>query len=250
MGTCLKIGNQFLDGDRIISALVQYQLLETLVGHILLDESIQNVPLSKQDIFYALVGATNEPIPEDFEAFLTQWCDRQGVSSAYLQGVMLRELRVKKFKQLSFADQVESEFLRTKSSFDQVEYSLIQLADLLLVEELYFQLRDDGTSFVHLAQQYSLGNERHTGGRVGPVPLATLPEEVAILFRREQVGTVCAPLLVGDRYWIIRLDRLTTAHLTETIRATLINQIYNQWLQSQVKELVATPNAIAVLEQE
>ena len=159
---------------------------------------------------------------------------------------MLRELRVQKFKQLRFADQVESEFLRIKSDLDHVEYSLIRLADLTLAQELYFQLRDDGVEFAYLAQQYSLGRERLSGGWVSPVSLSTLPIAVATLFRSEQVGVIYGPVPVSDEFWIVRLEQFTAARLTEATRVDLVDRLYTQWLQSQVKRITETPGMIAV----
>jgi hypothetical protein len=247
MSTCLKIGHHLLDGDQIISALVKYQILETLVGQVLLDQVLEDVPLSERELFNVLVKSAEIPMPEDFEDFLAQWCQAQNVTPTYLNNVLLRQLRVEKFKQLYFSDRVESEFLRHRASFDQVEYSLIQLNDSLLAQELYFQLRDDAADFALLAQQYSLDSERQSGGRVGPVPLSTLPDEVAALFRSKPPGFIHTPVAIEgtDRVWIVRLEQFTAAHLTEATRTTLINQLYGQWLQSQVKALIATPGAIA-----
>jgi hypothetical protein len=247
MSNCLKIGDYLLDGDQIISALVRYKLLEPMVGQIVLDEAIQEVPLSKQELFYTLFGTTDAPIPEDFEGFIKQWCQLKGVTLDYFQSVVIRELQVQKFKQLRFANQVESEFLRIKSELDQVEYSLMQLTDLPRAQELYFQLRDDGADFMQLAQQYSEGPERLTGGWIGPVPLATLPIEVAALFRSEQVGTIYGPIPIASGFWIVRLEQFTAARLTDATRLDLTNRLYSRWLQTQTKAMTDNPGTIAVL---
>lgn len=246
MNTCLKIGDRLLGGDQIISALVRYKLLEPLVGQVLLDEVIQEVPLTKEELFYALMGPTDIPVPEDFEGFLNRWCEVKNVTPDYLKAVLLREVRLEKFKQQNFGSQVESEFLRAKSDFDQVEYSLIQLTDLSLAMELYFQLRDDGADFSRLAQQYSLGSERQTGGWIGPVPMSSLPMEVASLFRNGRSGEIYGPVPVADRFWLVRLERLAAARLTEATRTNMINQLYNRWLQTQVKTMTAKPGMIGV----
>jgi len=245
MSACLKIGDRQFDSDQIISALAHYQILETLIGQVILDDVLQTVPLSEQELFYAL-AESNTPMPEDIESFLRGWCQQQGVTPDYFDRVVLRKLRLEKFKQLGFSTQVESEFLRIKSTFDLVEYSLIQLADLPLARELYFQIRDDGADFAQFAQRYSMGNECQTGGRVGPVPLATLPVEVAKLFQCEPAGTVFGPIAIEDRFWILRLERLTIAQLTEVTYSQLTNQLYSEWLQSQIQALIATPGAIAL----
>lgn len=246
MSSHLKIGHRLFNGDQIISALVQYKLLESLVGQVVLDEVIKKVPLSKQELFRCLAGISDAPIPDDFGSFLTQWCQHKGITLEYFRTVMLRELQLQKFKQLQFSNQVESEFLRIKSELDQVEYSRIQLTDFSLAQEVYFQLRDDGVEFAHLAQQYSLGSERETAGWVGPVSLAMLPIEVAALFRSEQTGVIYGPIPVNEGFWVVRLERYTAARLTETTRTHLINRMYTQWLQAQVRKVLNTPGAIAV----
>lgn len=246
MSNCLKIGHRLLDGDQIISALVRYKLLETLVGQVLLDEVLQEVTLSREEVFYTLMGATDAAIPEDFEGFVTQWCKIKGVTIEYFKAVVLRELRLEKFKQANFADRLESEFLRIKSELDEVEYSLIQLNDLSLAQELYFQLRDDGVDFAQLARQYSSGSERQTGGWIGPVQMSTLPIEVAALFRNGQEGAVYGPVPVADGFWLVRLERLIAARLTAATRVSLMNRLYSQWLNAQVKAMIATPGMIAV----
>lgn len=242
----LKIGDRLLTGDQVISALVQYKLLDALIGHVLLDEAIQAIAVSKQEVFQWLSGTPHETIPEDFDAYVAQWCAARGVTSVYFKSVMLREWRVEKFKQHYFDHQLESEFLQSKSWFDQVEYSLVQVDNAALAQELYYQLRDDGIEFARLVATYSLGDERTTGGRVGPVPLATLPAPVIPFLQGKNTGIVQKPIQVGDRYWIVRLEQFTAARLTEATRQTLIDRLFDHWLRSKVEALRATPGAIAM----
>ncbi|NJL22248.1 MAG: cyclic nucleotide-binding domain-containing protein [Leptolyngbyaceae cyanobacterium SM1_3_5] len=242
MNSYLKIGDRLLDGDRIIAALVQYELLEPLVGQILVDDAIAEVPLSQQEVFETLIGSTELPMPEDFDRFLLQWCELKNVTSTYLTNVMIRQMRIEKFKQIRFAPKVESAFLQNKSSFDQVEFSLLQTSDFLLAQELHLQLRDDDMDFAFLAQQYAIDSN---SGKIGPVSLSTLPEPIANQLRAQSIGQVGEPIAIDDIYWIVRLDSRTEASLTDRTRASLIDQMYSQWLQSQVKALLNTPDAIA-----
>ncbi len=242
----LQIGSRHFDGGQIITALVRYQMLETLVGQVLLDEQMQAIPLSRAEVFRALGGTDDEPIPEDFGAFLTAWCTARETSLEYFNDVMLRELRLQKFQQIQFAQQVESEFFRTKSDLDQVEFSLIQLDNLSLAQEVYFHLRDDAAEFAALAQQYSLGQEREAGGWVGPVALSALPVEVAEQFCRQEEGHIYGPIAVADRFWVVRLERFIAARLTDITRANLKQRLYHHWLQSQIKTFMAQPGAIVV----
>ncbi|MGG6264912.1 peptidylprolyl isomerase [Leptolyngbya sp. AN03gr2] len=246
MSNCLKIGGRLLDSDQMISALVQYKLLEPLVGHLLLDEVFKEVPLLKQEVFHTLTGGADDAIPDNFEQFVAQWCQQRDITLEYFQTVMIREWQLQKFKQIQFATQVESEFLRMKPDLDQVEYSLIQLEDSSLAQELYFQLRDDGIAFSKLAREHSLGDEKQSEGWVGPVPFSTLPIDIAALFRHQRAGVVYPPVRIGDRCWIVRLERLIAARLTHATRTQVIERLYNRWLQTQIQQVMNTPGAIAV----
>jgi parvulin-like peptidyl-prolyl isomerase len=241
--SALKIGDRQLNSDQIVSALVQYKLLEPLVGQVLLDQVIEQVPLSEKELVSALGGDTQSEIP-DLQEFVAQWCQQRAVTPVYFKGVILRELRVQKFKQLHFAKQIEAEFLRLKPEFDQVEFSLLQLTDLALAQELYFHLRDDGADFEAIARQYSEGySPGRSGGRVGPVSMAELPPEVVKWFRGRQTA-VCAPIKVGECFWIVRLEKLIAARLTDAVRASLMARLYDRWLHAQVNTLMAQPGAI------
>jgi parvulin-like peptidyl-prolyl isomerase len=246
MSSYLKIGDRQFHSDQLISALVQYKLLEPLIGQVLLDDVLKEVPVSRQELYQRLSGTQDTPPPEDFEGFLQQWCQHQGVTADYFNQVILRQFRLQKFQQLQFAHQIESEFLRLKADLDQVEYSLIQVLDLALAQELYFQLRDDGASFARLANRYSLSHERETGGWIGPVPLSSLPVEVAMLFRGQQPGVLYGPLPVADGFWVVRLEHYISARLTEANRLYLANRLYSEWLSQQTRQLIDTPGAIVV----
>jgi len=246
MSSCLQIGQHQFDVDQIMTALIRYRLLETLVGQTLVDEAIQEITLSLPEVLTALGGDPGSLNPEDFEDFIRQWCQDRSVTGDYFQGVILREVRIEKFKQLNFASQVESEFLRIQSDLDRVEYSWLQVDDLLLARELYFQLRDDGASFAELAQSNALDHDLQAGEWQGPVSLSSLPVELATVFQQGTVGNIYGPLIVADRFWVVRLERLTAARLTASTRGELINRLYARWLQSQIKTLLAQPGAIAV----
>jgi hypothetical protein len=246
MSSCLQIGQHQLNVDQIMTALIRYRLLETLVGQTLLDDVIQDVTLSSVEVVTGLGGDPDPEDVEDCQVFIRQWCQGRNVTVDYFQGVILRELRIEKFKRLNFANQVESEFLRIQSELDQVEYSWLQLDDAALAQELYFQLRDDGATFADLAQPQAWGQAWQAGEGQGPVPLSSLPVEVATVFRQGTVGQVYGPLAIADRTWVVRLDRFTPARLTPATRTELMNAMYNRWLQAQIKTLLAQPGAIGV----
>jgi parvulin-like peptidyl-prolyl isomerase len=245
MTTGLRIGDRVLPPNQLITALIQYKLMDALIGQVLLDEAIQAIAISPEEVWQWVTRSTVTPPPEQIEAALAQWCADQGITSTYFEAVVLREWRVEKFKQQYFADHLESEFLHTKAWFDQVVYSLVQVNDAALALELYYQVRDDSVPFAALAA-YSAGSEREAAGYVGPVPLATVPTELRPLLQPGQEGLVQKPRPIGDRYWVVRLEQFIPARLTESTRHTLTNRLFDHWLQAKVAALRSIPDAIAV----
>ncbi|MCU0567811.1 MAG: peptidylprolyl isomerase [Oculatellaceae cyanobacterium Prado106] len=245
----LKIGDRHLNTEQIVAALVQYKLLEPLVGQVLLDKAIQQVPLSELELVRALSGNAEAEMPKDLSAFVTQWCQKVGIEGDYFEGVILRDMRIEKFKKIQFGQQVEAEFMRLKPEFDQAEYSLIRVADAAFAQEIYFHLRDDGADFESLARLYSIGPERQTGGRIGPIALSHLPPVIAQQFRSESSG-VHPPIALSDastqHFWIVRLERFLPASLTESTRSQIINGLYERWLRSQINHFLSQPDAIQV----
>jgi parvulin-like peptidyl-prolyl isomerase len=246
MSNLLKIGDRLLDSDQVISALVQYKLLDPLIGQVIVDEAIQSVALSEQELFSILTGTRDAVVPDSLGDFLAQWCTAQGVTLEYFHAVMLRDLKIQKFKQLQFAHQIESEFMRLKPELDQVEYSLIQLDSFALAQEIYFQLRDDQAEFAAIANHYNQLSQHPTNGWIGPVSLSTLPVEIATLFRTAQVGTIYEPQRIADEFWVVRLEQFIAARLTEATRLHLLNRLFSEWLRIQTRNIMNTPGAIAL----
>lgn len=240
---CLRIGSRLLCSEQIISALVEYKLLEPLIEQIILDHRLSQVTLSEQDITSQLGEEIHEPISEEY---LQRWCKQHQITWDYFNLVMLRDLRIEKFKQVYFQRQVESEFIQLRAELDQISYSCLQVNDSFLAQELYFQLHDDGVDFAQLARRYSLGAERQTGGRVERAALSSLPPEVAHILLNGKIAEVYGPIAVADLFWIVRPEYRLIASLTEDTRTLLTERGYHRWLQTQVQTLMAQPDAIVL----
>jgi hypothetical protein len=253
--SCLRIGQRLLCDDQIVESLVEYNLFEPLIGQVILDQSLADVPLSNQEIYSALVegdklagdqSAGDKTEAASLDDFLMQWCQQHQVTWDYLHRVVLRELRLEKFKHLWFEPKIISEFLRIKPNLDQVVYSRIQVEDFFLAQELYFQIQEDGADFFELAREYSVEAEQHDESWTEPVALASLPTEISALFQDGQERKVHQPVLVNGLFWVVRLERLYPSRLTKAMRSILLEQLYRKWLQSKIEELIAQPGAVAL----
>lgn len=248
MSACLRIGNFELTGEQVFAALTRYQLIESFVSQVVLDSVfLKDIRLTKEEVYCSLVGAGDDTEIENVDVRLEDWLQRNQVPQVYLELVICRQLRVEKLKRFKFDSSLESEFLRCKAEFDQVEFSLIQISDRVLADELYFQLRDGESEFAVLAQQYSEGFERQTQGWVGPVKLSTLPKAVIQGFDESQIGIIQKPEAVGARFWIVRLERFLPTRLTEAVRTELREKLFSLWLKSLARSVMSKPGQVQVI---
>ena len=146
--------------------------------------------------------------------------------------------RVSRFQELVFSEEVELRFLSRKLDLDQVTYSLIRVSDGDLAFELHQRLQEGEASFEDLAQQYSEGSERNSGGRHGPYPLSQANETVAEKLRVSQPGQLWPPFFLKDIWVILRLEEWAGTRLNDDTRDQLLDELFAEWLNARVMQLL------------
>ena len=230
----VQVGTQTIDGDNVFPLLIGYQLLPQLLREVIIDQAIAEIDTTpeEQDIslkrLYDRYQLTSPAAQET-------WAAQQGLTLAEVATIAIRPLKVEKFKFQTFGKNLESYFLKRKGALDQVIYSLIRTQDIGIAQELYFRLQDDQVAFADLARKHSQGPEAETGGMVGPVTLETPHPTLAKMLSISQPGQLWPPTKVGDWIIIVRLDKLIPAQLDDSISQRLLNELFNQWMQTQLQ---------------
>lgn len=237
MSFYLKFGKLQLDAQQMYDALVHYGLLQSLLEQLLLDtEVLPSFSVTASEMVELLTGMSGEAAKLDSDAFkvlLQERAQQYQMSVEDLTAKAIREIQLSKLKR-QFEPQIESTFLQVKATYDRAEFSLIQTSKPELAQELLFRIRDDGCEFCDFTD-YSEGPERYSDGKVGPISMASLPEEIAALFYRSKVGHIHGPIAVGSQYCVMRLDRFHAAALTESVRAEIRDRLFNRWLSAQAR---------------
>jgi len=94
------------------------------------------------------------------------WALRYGMTPEQLEALATRELRISKFKQLTWGPKLESYFLSYKSQLDKVIYSVIRTKDRELPKNSIHSGRR--TILCRSGAKYSQGPEAYTCGLLGP----------------------------------------------------------------------------------
>ncbi len=234
MSIVLKVGNQKFTAAEVIKLLGDYQILPQLCSEIVIDQAIADIESSAEEEQLAYQQFCERHQLTN-EAAMDQWCKQQKLQSENVPKLAVRRLKLEKFKKETWAHQIESYFLKRKSQLDRVLYSLIRTQDPGIAQELYFRIQEEESSFADLARKYSQGAESQTGGLIGPTEINTPHPKISQMLAASKSGQIWPPTRVGEWYIIVRLEKYLPAQLDEAMRQKLLNELFKNWLNEQVK---------------
>jgi parvulin-like peptidyl-prolyl isomerase len=141
------------------------------------------------------------------------------------------QIRIQKWLDDTYTDEVESYFLERRVELEQVVYAMIRLRHQGTAEELYLRLLDDGADFAELALKYSLGDERYTDGLVGPMAVGKPHARIRAALSKLTVGELHPPILVENWILLLRLVHRLPATLNDATRASLQQELLQRDLE-------------------
>ncbi|MFM7442171.1 MAG: peptidylprolyl isomerase, partial [Snowella sp.] len=114
MTVILQINGQAIPEAELIPLLARYRLLPQLAREFIIDRAIAEIECTPEEVEQARtrffqqeqIGSTEQ---------LQVWLGQQGMTVQQLEVLMLRDLKVEKFKENTWNDKVESYFIQSKS---------------------------------------------------------------------------------------------------------------------------------------
>ena len=164
---------------------------------------------------------------------------REAAELEQRQRLLLRQARLNRFGELCFGDEVELRYLERKAELDRVVYSVLQVQEPGLAEELYQQIREGEADFADLAAAYSLGREAQSRGQIGPEPLGDQHPELASRLRSGNPGQLWPPFEVEGIWVVLRLETSTFSALDEALRQRLLQELMDAWMQERTRQILA-----------
>ena len=142
------------------------------------------------------------------------------------------------FNMKLFGDKTEEFFKKRKEDLDQYIYSLIQVKDQNLAQELYLKLESNESEFSILASEYSLGPEKYKNGIEGPILLSNLNPKIKDVLKSLDKGCICEPFNLNDYWIVIRLEKIIQAEFNESIKNLLSNELFELFLERLAREVI------------
>lgn len=214
------------------------QLSPSLARAWVLDELLAAIPLTPERERTLLENWRQRRQLEDPEA-LSTWLRQARLNPADLPSLACRTERLSRFRQHRWGDEVEIHYLRRKAELDRVVYCLLRVQERSLAEELHQRIAEGEADFTELAPQFSSGQERHTRGVIGPLPLAMAHAEIASRLRTGQPGQLWPPFPVADLWVVLRLEQQLPTRLNSETRTRMMEEMFQAWLDERVGLLLA-----------
>ena len=219
------------------------QLLDTqglnlaLAQALVLDEAVRAVGLSDERI-EALHQQQAQSWRDDHQG-LDPRDERERAELTLRQQRLERQARLQRFCELCFGDEVELRYLERKADLDRVVYSVLQVNEQGLAEELYQQIREGEALFADLAALHSLGRETESRGQIGPEPLGDQHPDLASRLRSGKPGQLWPPFEVAGVWVVLRLETASMAALDEPLRQRLLQELLDAWMEERTRQILA-----------
>ncbi len=239
LGTPLeRLCNDTMSRAEVMTLLKQYGLLPQLQRELIIDQALADVVCSQEEVFSAY-KAFYQKYQINSDQDRTQWLERNHFTLDQFEHLVLRTIKLDRFKHTTFNNRVDSYFLQRKAQLDRATYSLLRVKDPHLAQELFFRIQDGEADFTDLVKQYSGGQEAEIGGLVGPHDMTVPHPDLARKILSLKAGQLAPPVQIADWFVIVRLEKYLPAQLDIDMRGRLIGELYEQWLQGKLNQLVA-----------
>lgn len=170
------------------------------------------------------------------------WLNMHYLSVTEFEQIIHYQLLTQKLINHLFEEQVESYYYANQINYYQAVIYEITIADFDLAMELYYGIQEQELSFWNLAHQYIEDRElRRRGGYRGQKNRQQLdPEIAAAVFsqKADNLPRVLKPIARDKSAHLIYLEEIIEPSLNESLRQTIINQLFKDWLAQQRQQLV------------
>jgi hypothetical protein len=215
--------------DTILGSLKSYRLWPVVLREALLDRAISGISCPEEEIHEAWPA----------------WCRRnhvdpsaplfEGLSLPEMKQAVARELRVEKFKEMTFSRLLPEYFRSRKGELDRVTLEVVQFQHQSLAEEALFRCREGEQALEEAAHELA----HRDGGeplikQVGPIGTGRLSSGLSSLVTGASAGDLLGPKKLGHYHCVVRVIEIAEAALDTRTRQRLLEELMNQWIEQQM----------------
>ncbi len=217
---------------KIISSLGQYNLLPQIQREIMIDDAISSIDYTVQELEAAYQEIVEAMEANNVQALSTSSSQNYD-SRKKIHESITRKLKIEKFKQVTWGEEVSSYFVSRKKNLDKIVYSKIILEDEAVATEIFFRIKEKEKSFAQLALEYPQTPEADVNRIYDPIKVCSTDSKIAQLLLKIQPGEVLPPINCNNLFVVMRFEKIIPAVLDEEMRYRLLDELFENWLQER-----------------
>jgi len=214
----IKLGN-------MLPNLIRNFLIHRIVSDISLEKNIYKTEIQN---FYLKNNILNK---KDLDKILKN----KGFSEEELHYQITLPLKISKFAQQNFQDEIESYFLKRKDFLDEYTFNILRLKNKDLAYELYFRIDSEESDFLKLSETYSYYSELYPKGLFGPKNLQGINPLIVNKLIFASPDELIQPFQVDEWWIILKLINKKKSKLDKPTRDMLLKEIFNKFVNNMVK---------------
>ena len=210
-----------------INFLERANLLEITVKELLISDLIKNISLEEEQ---------SREVFEDYlkknglveKSKLKEFLNKNNFSKEILKAKLIRSFKIQNYFLNEFKSIAKEFFMKNKSSYLKVTYSLIRTSDFQLAKELYLQIEAKEENIYDLAAKYSQGEEKFSKGLIGPIPLNQSHNKIIQKINSSKEGELHEPFQI-DNWWIIlKLEKIFNVDYSDQIEINICRDLFEK----------------------
>jgi PPIC-type PPIASE domain len=243
MPTALQLGQRQLPLQKILRHLTTSPFLSQYLRLVIIEETLTQWQQSPEyetlyseaeltELYHQIAGLANiSQDPGQIEA-------------------AKRSIALQKYQQVRWGHKISSHFLSRKGQLDRAIFSAIQVDSLGMAQEIYLRVKDRRQSFDKLARLYSQGAEAKLGGVMGPISVHQVHPQIAYHLVGLEPGELSPLFQLNGLYIFIRLEQRLPARFDDEMKGQLMEELFEQWVQTEVASRIADFQVTAVVTDE
>jgi putative peptide maturation system protein len=164
----------------------------------------------------------------------TDWLKRTGIELDDLEDLLAAKIIGRKIRETVSMGKIEKYFSENILSFESALLSRLVMEEEGEIQEVKYQIKEEGANFNSLAREYSTDEAtRLAGGFMGGVARSALdPESEAAVFGASD-GEVVGPFKADQGFQLIKVEKLNKPALDDKTVEFIKDILYSQWLSNQ-----------------
>jgi parvulin-like peptidyl-prolyl isomerase len=163
------------------------------------------------------------------------WLQEHQMAPSHWEENIHDNLLMRKLSGHLFAKDIDRIFAENRANYESAVLYQLVVPYEQLASELFYQIEESEISFYEAAHLYDIDvRRRQRCGFEGIIPRWKIEPQISPIVFGAQSQQVTEPFQLEDGYHLIWVEQFLPAELTEEIQQDILNQFFQNWLQSEL----------------